>query len=147
MAHTVEKLYVILANTYAIYLKTQSYHWHVVGPQFKALHGLFEEQYQELAEAIDEIAERIRTLGNTVPASFEDFNALKTIQDGDPHANAEQMIEDLYQDHGILIKSLKNGLLEANEADDEGTIALLADRIAKHEKSRWMLGVSRQSAE
>lgn len=146
MTHTVEKLYVIFIDTYAIYLKTQSYHWHVMGPQFKALHGLFEEEYRELAEAVDEIAERIRTLGNIVPASFKTFNASKTIKDGNPKASADQMVTELFEDHGQIIRLLKEGLLAAQATNDEGSVTLLGDRIAKHEKYQWMLGASREHA-
>jgi len=145
MTPTTEKLSIILANTYAIYLKTQNYHWHVHGLQFKTLHELFEGQYLELAEAIDTIAERIRALEDNAPASFSAFNALKTIDDGDPDARAQQMVEDLYQDHKTLIEGLYDTLVEAQKVHDEGTAALLTDRISSHEKTRWMLGATRES--
>lgn len=144
MNNTIKKLSVVLADTYALYLKTQNYHWHVSGPQFKVLHELFEEQYQELAEAIDDIAERIRILGEKAPATFSEFNALKTLADGDANQSAEQMLLELHHDHGSLISALKDVLIKAQNASDEGTVALLSERIASHEKTRWMLGVSRK---
>lgn len=144
MAHVAEKLFVILANTYALYLKTQNYHWHVHGLQFKPLHELFEDQYRELAEAIDSLAERIRALGAQAPASFSALDALKTLDDGDADASAQQMVEDLYRDHKTLIAGLYDALLEAQEANDEGSAALLTDRISSHEKTHWMLGATRE---
>lgn len=144
MTHTVEKLFVIFADLYAVYLKTQSYHWHVQGPEFKALHLLFEEQYRDLAEEVDILAERIRTLDEIVPASFEDFNALKTVSNPNAKLSADGMVNELYKDHGILIEAFKDALNEAQEANDEGTVAVLSEFIAKHEKTHWMLGASRR---
>lgn len=140
---TVKPLSAILANTYALYLKTQNYHWHVYGPQFKELHELFEAQYRELIEAIDEIAERIRILGSHAPATFNEYNALKTLTDGDSNTNAKQMLDDLYHDNQTLVSDLKGALLKAAEINDEGTVVLLSNRITSHEKSAWMLDASR----
>lgn len=143
MAQVSEKLSILLADTYALYLKTQNYHWHVRGVHFKVLHELFEEQYRELADAIDELAERIRTLGDTAPASFKQYQELKTISDGNSHADALEMVNELYEDHGKLIEDLNACLQIAQQKGDEGSLALLSDRIASHEKTRWMLGASR----
>jgi starvation-inducible DNA-binding protein len=145
MSAIVEKLSVLLADTYAIYLKTQNYHWHVRGPQFKTLHELFEEHYTELAMAVDELAERIRILGHNAPATFNEFNQLKTITDGDANASANEMVIDLHQDHQKIIDDLYQAIEVAQENNDEGSIALLSERIAAHEKARWMLGVSIES--
>ena len=134
----------LLANTYALYLKTQNYHWHVKGPNFKPFHLLFEEQYTALATAIDDIAERILTLGKTAPASFNEFNKLKAIEDGDPNHTPNQMIIDLYHDHQKIIDDLNSAIKLCQEDDDEGTIALLSERIAAHQKIQWMLGASRE---
>lgn len=143
MAQVSEKLSILLADTYALYLKTQNYHWHVRGVHFKVLHELFEEQYRELAEAIDELAERIRTLGDAAPASFKQYQELKTISDGNSHADAQEMVNELYEDHGKLIEDLNACLQIAQQKGDEGSLALLSDRISSHEKTRWMLGASR----
>lgn len=136
------KLKVILADTYALYLKTQNYHWHVTGPQFKSLHELFEMQYRELAEAVDAIAERIRIMGHIAPASFHDFQHLKTLQDGDSESTGNQMVSELALDHGTLVRDLNQAMSLVQAAHDEGTAVLLSDRIAAHEKARWMLSVS-----
>ena len=128
-----------MADTYALYLKTQNYHWHVKGPHFKSFHQLFEEQYIDLAQAADDIAERIRTLGQNVPATFKDFERLKKIKDGNSNLSANDMVVDLAQDHETLVKDLNQALKLANENHDEGTASFLATRIEAHEKAGWML--------
>lgn len=142
MSDVVNTLSVLLADTYALYLKTQNYHWHVKGPQFKSLHELFEMQYRELAEAVDEIAERLRIMGHKAPATFKDYERLKTIKDGDSDSNANQMVTTLASDHGTLIGDLNQAMALAQKMKDEGTVNLLANRISAHEKARWMLGSS-----
>ncbi|WP_454780724.1 Dps family protein [Legionella sp. WA2022007384] len=142
MGAMIKKLEVVLADTYALYLKTQNYHWHVKGAQFKSLHELFEMQYTALAEAIDEIAERILILGHKAPATFTALNQLKTIKDGDSNVDANHMVSELAQDNGSLVKDLNAAVKLAQEHDDEGTIALLSERIGAHEKARWMLNAS-----
>ena len=132
----------ILADTYALYLKTQNYHWHVTGPSFISLHQLFETQYRELVAAVDEIAERIRMLGHHVPATFTDFQRLKTIGDGKDDVNAEQMLTELVHDHGHILKNLDQAIQLAQNAHDEASVALLAERITAHEKMRWILSAS-----
>jgi len=138
-----DELSKLLADTYALYLKTQNYHWHVKGPHFKTLHLLFEEQYQELAQSVDDIAERIVTLEEKAPATFSEFNRLKTIEDGDSSRTAEQMITDLYNDHQKIIIDLKKSIEIAQKNNDDGSLDLLTERLAHHEKIRWMLGASR----
>ncbi|WP_131782223.1 Dps family protein [Legionella gresilensis] len=142
MKEVISQLSILLADTYALYLKTQNYHWHVRGPQFKALHELFENQYQELAEAVDEVAERILILGHKAPATFNEFNRLKRVKDGDSSLSANEMVKELAQDNGTLIKDLNQSLKIAQDQADEGTVTLLSDRIAAHEKARWMLAAS-----
>lgn len=137
-----DELSKLLADTYALYLKTQNYHWHVKGPLFKTLHILFEEQYTELADAVDLIAERILTLGYTAPATFREFIELTSIKDGNSSAPAEKMIADLHADHEKIIQDLRNALASAGADNDEGSVSLLGDRIAHHEKIRWMLSAS-----
>jgi starvation-inducible DNA-binding protein len=140
----IAELEVILADTYAIYLKTQNYHWHVTGPQFRALHELFEEHYMELADAVDTVAEQIRIMDHPAPATFKDFERLKTLKDGDSSANANQMVTDLAADHKTLLKDLNRALKLAEEIHDEGAVNLLSDRVSAHEKAEWMLRVSRE---
>lgn len=138
----VKRLEVTLADTYALYLKTQNYHWHVRGPQFKSLHELFEMQYQELAEAVDQIAERLLMMGHKAPATFNEFNQLKTIKDGDSSVSADQMVTELAQDNNVLVRDLNQAIKLAQENNDEGTVTLLSDRIAAHQKAHWMLSAS-----
>ncbi|KTD21857.1 Dps family protein [Legionella londiniensis] len=145
MSDLINKLSVILADTYALYLKTQNYHWHVKGPQFRSLHGLFESQYLALAEAVDEVAERILIKGHKAPATFKEFERLKTIKDGNSDISANDMVVELAQDHGALLKDLNIAMNMAQEKNDEGTVNLLANRIEAHEKARWMLAASREN--
>lgn len=142
MSDVVKKLSILLADTYALYLKTQNYHWHVKGPQFKSLHELFEMQYRELAEAVDEVAERLLILGHKAPATFKEYERLKTVKDGDSSLNAHQMVSELADDHGTLVKDLNQSMVLAQDMKDEGTVNLLANRISAHEKARWMLRAS-----
>ena len=144
MNNIIKRLEITLADTYAIYLKTQNYHWHVRGPQFKSLHELFELHYQELAEAVDQVAERILMLGHKAPATFNEYNQLKTIKDGDSSISAEQMVSELAEDHSILVRDLNQAIKLAQENNDEGTITLLSDRIAAHQKAHWMLRASKE---
>ncbi len=143
MSTIIKRLEVTLADTYALYLKTQNYHWHVRGPQFKSLHELFEMQYKELAEAVDQVAERILMMGHKAPATFNDFNHLKSIKDGDSSISANQMVSELAEDHSILVRDLNQAIKVAQENNDEGTISLLSERIAAHEKAHWMLAASK----
>ncbi len=133
-----------MADTYALYLKTQNYHWHVKGPQFSSLHQLFEVQYKELAEAVDQVAERIRMLGEQAPATFKTFESLKRIKDGNSNANANEMVIELANDNETLVKDLYQALSLAQSNNDEGTANLLSNRIEAHEKARWMLESSRE---
>lgn len=146
MSDLVDKLSIILADTYALYLKTQNYHWHVKGPQFKSLHELFEMQYRELAESVDDVAERILIKGHNAPASFDEFSRLKTLSDGNSNASANDMVTELAHDHGELVKDLYNAMTMAQSDNDEATVNLISNRIEAHEKYRWMLNSSRDKA-
>lgn len=132
----------VLADTYALYLKTQNYHWNVTGPQFKTLHLLFEEQYTDLATAIDDIAERIRTLGEKAPGSFSQYAKLTNIEEGDEHADANSMVKQLIKSNEQVIHALKAAKNDAREADDDATEGLMIERITVHEKAMWMLKAS-----
>ena len=142
MSTVIKKLEVALADTYALYLKTQNYHWHVKGPQFKSLHELFEMQYKELAEAVDLIAERILIMGHKAPATFNEFNNLKTIKDGNSSLSANEMVTELAKDNSTLVNDLNQAIKIAQENNDEGSVTLLSDRIAAHQKAHWMLAAS-----
>ncbi len=136
---TTTQLKNVLADSYVLYLKTQNYHWNVTGPQFASLHGLFEEQYTDLAAAIDEIAERIRTLGEKAPGSFAEFSKLASIKEATGDESAQSMVKQLAEDQDTLIATLTAALDAASEAGDEVTIGFVTDRIGVHEKNRWML--------
>jgi starvation-inducible DNA-binding protein len=138
----VESLKKVLANSYALYLKTQNFHWNVTGPSFKSLHELFEEQYTMLAEAVDEIAERIRTIGAIAPGGFKIFEQLSDISEGNGDENAETMLKILQEDHETVIRHIKDAMELADDADDEGTEAFLSERLVEHEKMLWMISAS-----
>ncbi len=129
----------VLADSYALYLKTHNYHWNVEGVHFKMLHQMFEEQYTDLAGAVDEIAERIRACGEKAPASFSAFDKLTSINAGDENADADFMVKDLATSQEIMIKSLQKALNTAQTANDEVTANLVIDRMQAHEKAAWML--------
>lgn len=134
-----KSLEIALADSYALALKTQNYHWNVEGPNFSSLHALFEEQYNELLPAIDEIAERIRTLGFKAPASYKEFEKLTTIKEGDSSLDENAMVKDLFDSQQQIAVSLKSALEVAQDAGDEVTTDLMIGRLATHEKNAWML--------
>jgi len=129
----------VLANSYALYLKTQNFHWNVEGPRFRELHLMFEEQYTELAAAVDAVAERIRQLGHYAPGSFGQFARLAEVKDEDDVPTAENMVRSLAEGHQIVGRLIRALLTSAQDAGDEVTAGLLVDRLAAHEKAAWML--------
>ena len=134
-----ESLKLLLVNTYALYIKTQNYHWNVSGPNFYSLHIMFEEQYKDLAEAVDTIAERMRTLGERAPASFSLYNKLKTISDPDHELASNNMLKDLVNSHEEILHLL-NKLVEISQKSQDRTCEDLAiQRISIHEKTIWKL--------
>ena len=134
-----EGLSKLLADTYAVYLKTHGYHWNVRGPNFSQLHALFMSQYTEMWTAIDEVAERIRALGELAPQGYGAFGNLSSIKDGDPAKPAEGMIQDLIASQEALISTLYAILPTAQKAGDEVSASLISDRLTAHEKHVWML--------
>ncbi len=134
-----EELSIVLADSFALYLKTLNYHWNVSCPNFYSLHLLFESQYTELQGAIDVIAERIRSIGGKAPGGFRAFGKLSTLDDADVDAAADQMVSDLCGDQQKIVRSLGSALEEAKKAEDDATADLLIQRIAVHEKNAWML--------
>ena len=129
----------LLADTYTLYLKTQGFHWNVTGPRFYDLHKLFEEQYGELAEANDEIAERIRALGVAAPASYSAFARLAGIQEQPRVPSAEEMIRELAEDNRSLVRAAEQVVTSAEAHEDVGSADLATQRIRVHEKAAWML--------
>jgi len=129
----------VLADSYAVYLKTHGYHWNVRGPNFASLHAMFMEQYTEVWGALDDIAERIRALGEFAPQGYSALANLTGIKDGQPDRDAEAMIKELMVDHESVIGTVRGALKAADEAGDEATVDLLTQRLAAHEKHAWML--------
>jgi starvation-inducible DNA-binding protein len=129
----------LLADTYTLYLKTHNFHWNVTGPMFQTLHLMFETQYNELALAVDLIAERIRALGLPAPGSYADFAKLSSIKDavGVPHA--KEMIKELVEAQEAVIRTARSVFPAVEKASDEPTADLLTQRMNIHEKTAWML--------
>ena len=129
----------LLADSYTLYLKTHNFHWNVTGPQFNSLHQMFELQYTELALAVDEIAERIRTLGERAPGSYQEFAALTAIEEAKGEPNADEMLSQLLEGQEMVVRTARAVLPIAGDANDEPTADLLTQRIQAHEKTAWML--------
>lgn len=136
---TVFNLEQSLSDSYALALKTQNYHWNIVGENFKSLHELFGAQYEEISVAIDEIAERIRTLGSKVEGSFENFSKLTKIKSGNKNLSAKEMIKDLILGHELIVESMKSAIKTAQDEGDEASADMFIGRIQAHEKAVWML--------
>ncbi len=128
-----------LAETYVLYLKTQGFHWNVVGPLFYGLHKLTEEQYQDLAGAADELAERIRALGHPAPASFARFLELSSVKEVARPLSAEDMVAELVADHETVSSTFRELVEVADKARDVATADLLTERLHFHEQAAWML--------
>jgi starvation-inducible DNA-binding protein len=129
----------LLSNYYALYVKTQNYHWNVEGATFYMLHEQFEDQYKNLAEAIDTVAEHIRSLGGKTPASLTYFNNNTSIKPGNENFRAPEMIQDLLGDHQSLLTSLASDLVEVEKAGDQVVMDYMIERMTYHRKVSWML--------
>ncbi|MCB2096604.1 MAG: DNA starvation/stationary phase protection protein [Parvularculaceae bacterium] len=135
-----EALNGVLADTYVLYQKTHAYHWNVTGPQFPALHVMFEQQYREMWAALDEIAERVRALGAFAPASGKAFASLASIESAEAEPpKAVDMLKNLLEGHEALIRRARQALETAEEAGDVASEDLLTQRVQIHEKTAWML--------
>jgi len=129
----------VMGDTYALYVKTHGYHWNVTGPRFKSLHEMFMEQYTELWTALDEIAERIRTLGEFAPGSTEQILENATIKPDNSQPDADSMVENLAKGHDMLSTTLKKALDVADEIGDDVTVDLFTQRMTVSQKTAWML--------
>lgn len=129
----------VLADTYSLYLKTHYFHWNVTGPMFTSLHLMFEQQYTELATAVDEIAERIRALGVFAPGSYSQFTELSSISETREVPSAEEMVRLLVEGNEAVAKTARSVYPAAEKGNDESTADLLTDRLRVHEKTAWML--------
>ncbi|MFA7555040.1 MAG: Dps family protein [Spongiibacteraceae bacterium] len=135
----------LLADSYTLYLQTHNFHWNVTGLQFRELHLMFEDQYTELAVAVDDIAERIRTLDVPAPGTYKAFSQLSSIKEVDGVPSSSEMVELLTLGHEQVIKTCRAVLKVAQAADDESTASLVSDRMRIHEKTAWMLRASKKS--
>jgi starvation-inducible DNA-binding protein len=134
-----EGLSKLLADTYTLYLKTHNFHWNVEGPMFNTLHLMFETQYNELALAVDAIAERIRALGHPAPGSYAAYSKLSSIKEETGVPKAEDMIKQLVEGQEAVARTARAVFPAADKAGDEPTADLLTQRLQIHEKTAWML--------
>ena len=129
----------LLADTYTLYLKTHNFHWNVTGPMFQTLHLMFETQYNELALAVDLIAERIRALGFPAPASYAAFTRLSSIKESESVPKAEEMIRQLVAGQESVARTARSVFPVVEKVNDQPTADLLTQRMQVHEKTAWML--------
>lgn len=129
----------LLADSYILYLKTHNFHWNVEGPMFNTLHIMFMEQYTEMWNALDLIAERIRSLGSYAPGSYRKYHDLSSIDETDDVPGAKDMIKLLLKGHESVAKTARKIIPLAESCDDEVTLDLLTQRLQIHEKTAWML--------
>lgn len=129
----------LLADTYYLYSKTHGYHWNVTGPMFNTLHIMFMQQYTELWNSIDLIAERIRSLGFFAPSGYVKLSKLTSIAEDEGVPAANQMLANLVTGHESVIRTARSILDPANHGNDQATLDLLTQRLDVHEKTAWML--------
>lgn len=130
----------LLADTYTLYLTTHNFHWNVTGPMFNTLHTMFMQQYTELWNAVDPVAERIRSLGHVAPGSYAQFGKLASLADAPAEPpKAVEMIRILVEGHEAVARTARELFPLADEAGDEPTADLLTQRLTVHEQAAWML--------
>jgi len=130
----------LLADTYTLYLTTHNFHWNVTGPMFNTLHTMFMGQYTELWNAVDPIAERIRSLGHSAPGSYAQFGKLTTLPDApSTPPQALEMVRILVEGHEAVARTARELFPTADKASDEPTADLLTQRLTVHEQTAWML--------
>jgi len=129
----------VLADSYVLYLKTHNYHWNVTGKLFHSLHAQFEEQYSELAVAVDVIAERIRAIGFRAPGTFKEYSELTSIEEDADQPDAMEMVRRLALSNEQVLRTAREALKPAQKGEDEATIDLLTQRLNTHSKAAWML--------
>ena len=129
----------LLADTYSLYLKTHYFHWNVTGPMFHSLHQMFEQEYVELAQAVDDIAERIRTLGAVAPGSYSQFAELSSVPETRDVPEAQEMVRLLVEGNEAVVRTARAAFPAAERAGDEATVDLITERMRTHEKTAWML--------
>lgn len=129
----------VLADSYVLMVKTHNYHWNVEGPHFKALHDMFMDQYTELFVAVDELAERVRALGQYAVGSFTEYLKMSPVKEETKNVKAMDMVKNLAGDHETLAKRCREVLSVAEKAGDDVTVDIMTQRITLHEKTAWML--------
>ena len=129
----------MLADSYILYLKTHNFHWNVTGPMFQTLHVMFMGQYTELWNALDPIAERIRSLGFPAPGSYKKFVSLSSIKEEEGTPSATDMIKQLIAGQEAVARTAREAFKIADAANDQPTADLLTQRMEIHEKNAWML--------
>lgn len=129
----------LLADSFTLYLKTHNFHWNVTGPMFNTLHVMFMDQYTELWNALDLIAERIRALGFPAPGTYREFAALTVIQESEGKPSATEMIAQLVAGQEAVVKTARGIFPVVDKAGDEPSADLLTQRLQIHEKNAWML--------
>ncbi len=129
----------LLADTYTLYLKTHNFHWNVTGPMFQTLHLMFEAQYTELAMAVDQIAERIRSLGFPAPGTYREYAELSSIPEAPGVPAAEDMIRQLVAGQEAVVRTARSIFPLVEKVNDEPSADLLTQRMQVHEKTAWML--------
>jgi starvation-inducible DNA-binding protein len=138
-ARIAEALSQTLADSYLLYLKTHNFHWNVTGPMFQPLHSIFEEQYTELWNALDDIAERIRALGHFAPGTYARYAELSSIKEEPTVPDWKEMLRQLVDGQETVIRTARNAFRIADEANDQPSAGMLSDRMEIHEKNAWML--------
>jgi starvation-inducible DNA-binding protein len=129
----------VLADTYTLYMKTHAFHWNVEGPMFNTLHEMFMVQYTELWNALDLIAERIRSLGFPAPGTYKQLASLASIEETEGQPEALEMVRLLMKGHEAVAKTARKAFGPAEKAGDQATVDLLTQRLQVHEKTAWML--------
>ena len=137
----IEKSKVVLADTFAMYFKTQGYHWNVVGPDFPQLHDFFGDLYGELHGAVDDLAEHVRQLDSFAPGTLKNIIELTTLEEDDSIPTPQKMVANLYDTNERVIETLTEAYELAEEEKMYGYSNFLQDRITAHFKHRWMLKV------
>ena len=136
---SVDSLNELLANTYVLSVKTQNFHWNVEDPRFAMLHDFFGNHYEMLIEAIDEIAERIRMLGECAPGSMAGYLKVASVKEAGLIQDGTSMLQELAKDHRIVIGILRKSIECVTKTQDQGTLDFLIGRLQEHEKMAWMI--------
>lgn len=129
----------VLANTHVIYMKAHNFHWNVEGARFISLHQMFEEQYSDMAEAMDDLAERIRALGEYAPGTSSEFAAMARVKETEGRISAEDMLRETVNDYEVIGEVISEAIEIADGHGDDVSAGILADRLEYHQKQAWMM--------